>query len=152
MHKPDLDMTLKLLALDEEDLNVVSAHLQDAVFKAGDLDYSPQTKQFIVAMNRFCWEEAEDKAKSFERRRTALAFKQVKSVRSIGFDRKASDKVLSLLAVVFDKNGDGPDGFIELMLAEGASILLNVDCIEVQLADTGAAWETTMRPRHPGVV
>jgi hypothetical protein len=52
--------------------------------------------------------------------------------------------------MTFDRDGDGPDGAIELVLAGGGSILLDVDCIEVQLADTGGAWETKLRPRHPG--
>ncbi|MBX9456575.1 MAG: DUF2948 family protein [Rhizobium sp.] len=143
-------MTLKLLALDDEDLQVVSAHMQDAVFKCQDLQYLPSHKQFAIAANRFAWEETENGAKPFERRRSALVFKQVKGVKSAGFDRKKGDAVLSLLAMTFDRDGDGPDGAIELVLAGGGSILLDVDCIEVQLADTGGAWETKLRPRHPG--
>lgn len=143
-------MPLKLLALDDEDLTVISAHMQDAVFRVGDLDYRPANKSFAVAANRFAWEAADRATKGFERCRAALCFKQVKSVRSIGFDRNAKDKVLELLAVLFDQDGEGPDGAIELVLAGGASILLNVDCIEVQLADTGGTWETTLKPRHPG--
>lgn len=143
-------MTLKLLALDDEDLTVISAHMQDAVFRVADVDYTPRDKHFTIAANRFAWEEAQRNAKGFERSRAALCFKQVKSVRSIGVDRTAKDKVLSLLAVMFEKEGEGPDGHIELVLAGGGSILLDVDCIEVQLADTGGTWETTMKPRHPG--
>lgn len=143
-------MTLKLLAIDDEDLAVVSAHMQDAVFKSGDLQYWPAKKQFAVAANRFAWEETEGGAKPFERRRAALVFKQVNGVKSIGFDRKNRESVQSLLAVTFEKEGEGPDGAIELVLAGGGSILLNVECIEVQLADTGGAWETKLKPRHPG--
>lgn len=145
-------MTLKLLALDDADLAVVSAHMQDAVFKVGDLQYWPSHKQFAISANRFVWENVVAGGKPLERRRSALVFKQVKSVRSTGFDRKADDSVLSLLAVTFDKDGEGPDGDIELVLAGGGSILLDVDCIEVQLADTGGAWETKLKPRHPGAV
>lgn len=143
-------MTLKLLALDDEDLQVVSAHMQDAVFKCGDLQYWPSQKQFAVAANRFAWEETEKGSQPFERRRAALVFKQVKGVKSIGFDRNNGEAVQSLLAVTFEKDGEGPDGSIELVLAGGGSILLNVDCVEVQLADTGGAWETKLKPRHPG--
>ena len=143
-------MTLKLLALDDEDLQVVSAHMQDAVFKCGDLQYWPSRKQFAVAANRFAWEETAAGSKPFERRRAALIFKQVKAVKSTGFDRKKEDAVQELLAVTYETDGDGPDGSIELVLAGGGSILLNVECIEVQLADTGGAWETKLKPRHPG--
>jgi hypothetical protein len=143
-------MTLKLLALDDEDLQVVSAHMQDAVFRCGDLQYWPSKKQFAVAANRFAWEETEKGAQPFERRRAALVFKQVKSVKSAGFDRNKADSVQSLLAVTYEKDGEGPDGSVELVLAGGGSILLDVECIEVQLADTGGAWETKLKPRHPG--
>ena len=146
-------MTIKLLALDEEDLNVVSAHMQDAVFKTGDAEYWPKQKQFALAANRFAWEEAvAGKEKTFERRRAALVFKRVTSVRSIGVDRSNKDNVQSLLAVTFEKEGEGPDGSVELVLSGGASILLGVECLEVQLADTGGTWETTLKPRHPGAV
>lgn len=143
-------MTLKLLALDDEDLKVVSAHMQDAVFRCGDLQYWPSRKQFSLAANRFAWEETEKGAKPFERHRAALVFKQVRGVRSAGFDRKDGASVLSLLAMTYEKDGEGPEGSIELVLAGGGSILLDVDCIEVQLADTGGAWETKLKPRHPG--
>ena len=143
-------MTLKLLALDDEDLTVISAHMQDAVFRIGDVDYRPKLKSFTIAANRFAWEAGERQAKGFERNRAALCFKQVMSVRSIGIDNKAKENVQSLLAILFEKEGDGPDGSIELVLAGGGSILLGVDCIEVQLADTGGTWETTLKPRHPG--
>jgi hypothetical protein len=145
-------MPLKLLALDDEDLTVISAHMQDAVFRVADIDYQPKHKSLTLAANRFDWEAADRAAKGFERSRAALCFKQVKSVRSIGIDRTSKEKVLSLLAVLFEKQGEGPDGSIELVLAGGGSILLGVDCIEVQLADTGGTWETTLKPRHPGAV
>lgn len=141
---------LKLVALDSEDLAVVSAHMQDSVFKVADIAWSPRDEQFSIAANRFVWEEAGKKRKGFERRRAALAFKRVMAVRSVGIDQKNRDEVLSLLAIRFEQKGDGPDGTIELALAGTATIALDVECIEVQLADIGGAWETGSKPRHPG--
>ncbi len=141
---------LKLVALDSEDLAVISAHMQDSVFKVADIDWSPRDKQFSLATNRFVWEEAARKRKGFERRRAALVFKRVLSVRSIGIDRARRDDVLSLLALRFEQKGEGPEGMLELSLSGTASIVLEVECIEVQLADIGGAWETTSKPRHPG--
>ncbi|EJJ27319.1 DUF2948 family protein [Rhizobium sp. CF142] len=141
---------LKLVALDSEDLAVISAHMQDSVFKVADIDWSPRDKQFSLATNRFVWEEAARKRKGFERRRAALVFKRVLSVRSIGIDRARRDDVLSLLALRFEQKGEGPEGTLELSLSGTASIVLEVECIEVQLADIGGAWETTSKPRHPG--
>src|SRR5690349_1346348 len=101
-------MSLKLLALDDEDLAVVSAHVQDAVFKCGDLHYWPAKQQFAVAANRFAWEETEKGSQPFERRRAALVFKQVRGVKSAGFDRTNEESVQSLLAVTYEKDGEGP--------------------------------------------
>ncbi|MCJ8149340.1 MULTISPECIES: DUF2948 family protein [Shinella] len=143
--------SLKLLALDTEDLSVVSAHLQDAVFKTDGLAYDARHHVFSVVVNRFVWEKAGGRGKSFERRRAAIAFKRVNAVRSIGIDRKDKDAVLSLLAIDFTPNGEGPEGTLELVLSGNASIALDVECVEVQLADTGGAWETSLKPRHPAV-
>ena len=140
---------LKLLALDEEDLGVVSAHVQDAVFKVAGIHYDARRRQFSLVINRFVWETAEGKRKNFERRRALLSFKCVTAVRSLGFDRADMEAVLDLLAVQFLVKGEGPEGTVELVLASDASIALDVECIEAQLADTGGAWETAFRPRHP---
>lgn len=139
---------LKLVALDNEDLAVISAHMQDSVFKVGDIDWSPRDAQFALAVNRFVWEGAERKRRGFERRRAALVFKRVLAVRSLGIDRQKRDEVLSLLALRFEQKGEGPDGTIELSLSGTASIALDVECIEVQLADIGGAWEASSKPRH----
>ncbi|AOF90673.1 hypothetical protein BSY16_2631 [Sinorhizobium sp. RAC02] len=143
--------SLKLLALDAEDLSVVSAHLQDAVFKTDGLSYDARHHVFSVVVNRFVWETAAGRRKAFERRRAVVAFKRVNAVRSLGIDRKDADAVLSLLAVNFAQKDDGPDGTLELVLSGNASIMLDVECVEVQLADTGGAWETSLKPRHPAV-
>ncbi|WP_117195965.1 DUF2948 family protein [Rhizobium terrae] len=140
---------LKLLALDTDDLGVISAHMQDAVFKVGDVHWSPAERNFALAGNRFVWETAVRKRKGFERRRSALVFKRVEAVRSTGIDRNNRDEVLSLLAVTFTQKGEGPEGTVELVLAGNATIALDVECIEVALADVGGAWETASKPRHP---
>ena len=140
---------LKLLALDTDDLGIVSAHMQDAVFKLSDVQWSASEKIFSLAANRFDWEKAGEKKKGFERHRAALVLKRVEAVRSTGIDRNRKDDVLSLLAVRFMPKGEGPDGTVELMLSGGGTIPLDVECIEVALADIGGAWETATRPRHP---
>jgi hypothetical protein len=140
---------LKLLALDKDDLDVVSAHMQDAVFKVGDVRWSATERSLSLAANRFDWQAASGKRKGFERHRAALVFKRVQAVRSSGIDRERKEDVLSLLAIRFARKDEGPDGTVELVLAGGATIALDVECIEVALADIGGAWETASRPRHP---
>ena len=138
---------LKLAAIDEDDLAVISAHVQDAVLKVGDMVYLPKQNRFALAMNRFSWENAADRANAFERHRAALVFDRVRSVRVAGIDRAKPDAVLELLAVRF-LPGDAPDGTIEMCFAGGAGIRIDVECIETRLADLGAAWATGKRPWH----
>ena len=138
---------LKLIALDAEDLSVISAFCQDAVLKVSDLQYLPAEKRMILQMNRFVWEQEGGRAKSWERRRAVLHFERVGRVQAQGIDRRKKDQVLSLLAISFGV-GDAPAGVVEIAFAGGATLRLEVECIEAQLADMAAAWETTSRPDH----
>lgn len=146
---PDMEM-LKLVALDEEDLQVLSAHLQDAVLKISDLQYLAKEQRFVLTANRFAWEEARPKLfrkPQYQRRRAGLHFNRVLSAQAVGIDRTKPDDVLSLLAIRFVP-GETPAGTIELTFSANAAIRLAVECIEAQLSDLGAAWETESLPRH----
>lgn len=138
---------LKLIAMDGEDLAVISAHCQDAVLKVGDLDYLPREKRFVVPMNRFVWEAVGGKENTFERRKAVLHFERVTRVRMQGIDRRRKDTVLSLLAVTFALS-DAPAGVVEIAYAGGATLQLEVECLEAQLGDLEAAWSTENLPRH----
>ncbi|MBC7281641.1 DUF2948 family protein [Hoeflea sp.] len=140
--------SLKLIALDETDLAVISACLQDAVFKTGDTAFLGKDRTFTLEGNRFVWEEGKAR-KAFERRRAVLAVKQVQAVRSRGIDLKDTGAVHSLLALTFVPGEEAPAGAIELVLSGDAVIRLDVDCIEVQVTDIGGGWETKFKPRHP---
>lgn len=147
-HEMDVSAPLKLVALDEEDLAIVSAHVQDAVLKVRDISWSPAEKRFALAMNRFAWERAIGRPRSnFERRRTVLHFDRVESVKASRIRRDAPDAVLELLAATFHST-DSPAGVVTLAFAGGGAIRLEVECIEAQLADLGAAWQTKAMPAH----
>lgn len=139
---------LKLVALDERDLEVVSAHVQDATVKVGDLEYSAAAKRFAVAMNRFAWETKKGFIRpKYERRRSILHFDRVLSAKLFGISRDKKEDVLELLAVRFAAAQE-PVGTIELTFAGNAAIRLEVEVIEARLTDTGAAWEASSRPVH----
>jgi hypothetical protein len=139
---------LKLAAFDEEDLAVLSAHAQDAVLKVADLVYLPKERRFAIGMNRFIWEKAADGSRQdFERRRAALTFDRVLSVKTSKIRRDRSEAVLELLAVAFEAT-DPPAGAITIFFAGGAAIRLEVEVIEARLADLGAAWATKAKPSH----
>ncbi|MEE9313113.1 MAG: DUF2948 family protein [Rhizobiaceae bacterium] len=146
---------LKLIALDADDLDVISAHVQDAVMKASEIEYLPATKQLVLPINRFAWEAKTARRlffKKYQRRSSVLHFDQIENVKTKAIDRKNADQILSLLAISFIPNPDAgdPSGTINLTFADGAEISAKVECIEAQLADLGAAWEARGKPRHRG--
>jgi hypothetical protein len=139
---------LKLVALDETDLEIVSAHTQDAVMKVGELSYLPESRRFVAPMNRFAWEAAQGFfRRRDERRQSVLHFDRVLSARLSGIDRAKPDEILSLLAIRF-RPGEAPAGAVELMFSGGGTIRLEVECIEARLADLGGAWQAAARPMH----
>jgi hypothetical protein len=139
---------LKLIALDPEDLRVLSCHLQDAVIRIGDMAYLKQSMRFAAIANRFDWEEAaKDVTGEFQRRRTGLRFERVTAARVQGFDLQQKDTVLALLAVTFEV-AEEPSGAVTLHFAGGGAVRLEVECIEAELRDLGAAWRTGTKPAH----
>ena len=140
---------LKLVALDAEDLSVISAHLQDAVVKVADVAYLPREKRFAAVLNRFDWADAvQDGSKSFARRRTALRFERVLSAQVQGIDLKNKSLVLDLLAIGFEPR-EAPAGDVTLVFADNGAIRLHVECIEGEMKDLGAAWQAKSKPQHP---
>lgn len=142
------DDRLRLIALDADDLAVLSAHVQDAVMKVGEMSWIAEEKRFVLAMNRFAWEHAgARRRRDYQRRRTALHFERVEAVKFCGFDRGSREAVLELLAIRFEPR-QPPSGDVLLDFAGGAGIRLSVECLEAQLTDLGPAWSTPLLPRH----
>lgn len=137
--------TLKLVALDAEDLAVVSAHLQDAVVKAADMTFLARDRRFALVCNRFDWEAASSGQR--RRRRTGLRFDRVLSVRSAGVPRQDPEAVLNLLAITFEES-EAPSGTVTLVFSGGAAVRLEAECLECELRDLGPMWETASAPSH----
>jgi hypothetical protein len=139
---------LRLSAFDEDDLAVISAHMQDAVIVLGDVSYLKRERRFALLANRFVWETSErGQGQHFERRRTGLHFEGIKSVRSHRITMGAKDAVLSLLSIMFDK-GEPPGGTVVMNFSGGGMIRLEAEFLEAWLRDLGPAWETPHRPSH----
>jgi hypothetical protein len=137
---------LKLLALDSDDLSVISAHVQDAVVRVGDMGFAKGDQRFALLINRYDWESGTVRNKGL-RKRAALRFDRVLAVASAGIDTNAHDGVLELLAISFTAT-DAPAGTVELTFAGGGAVRLTVECLEARLEDLGAAWAAKAQPRH----
>jgi hypothetical protein len=141
-------MELKLVALDEDDLAIVSTHLQDAVVKVADIHWRPAEKRLVMLLNRFDWEEAQASHPNYRRRLTALRFDRVTACQCRHVTPQDKDAVLNLLAVDFTPL-EMPAGVMTLTFSGGCALRLEVECTEVELADLGPAWETSRCPAHP---
>lgn len=146
---------LKLVALDKDDIEVVSAHVQDARVRIGEILWQPRDHRFIMPVNRFDWMAAVD-AKSdngsenkpdYRRCRTALRFERVLACKFRGFDQSNKDGELNLLAVEFAEH-DSPAGAVILTFSGGAVIRLDVECLEAELADLGEVFTAELCPDH----
>jgi Protein of unknown function (DUF2948) len=149
---PSMDQ-LKLIAFDAEDLDVISAHLQDAILKAGDMSYLPKEKRFVAVLNRFDWSlalESGVKRTALRRRQTALRFERVLKAQYTGIDLAHTDATLSLLALRFEPAGpEDPAGAVVLYFSGSGAVRLEVECIEAEMKDLGPAWRARRRPNHP---
>ncbi|WP_372424187.1 DUF2948 family protein [Salinarimonas chemoclinalis] len=136
---------LKLVAFDEEDLAVVSAHLQDAAVRVEDVAYLPKEGRFALCARRFDWES--DPGESPRRRLTGLHFERVLAVRCRNMDPRRKDEVLNLLAVTFEPM-TAPAGCVTLIFSDDRAIRVEVECLEAQMKDMGPVWEVESRPAH----
>jgi hypothetical protein len=136
---------LRLVALDADDLAVLSANLQDALVRIADIAYLPQENRFAMAVRRFDWVKAA--AGGCQRCETGLHFDRVLKVGRSGFAQNEPQRVLNLLAINFDA-GDPPGGTVILTFSGGAAIRLEVECIEAQMRDLGPCWPCDKQPTH----
>lgn len=134
---------LRLLAQDAEDLEIISAALQDAVAKLGDINYEPKARRLTVAFNRFRWE------KTGERVRSALQLGGVEAVKVRNLRRGPKTAIVELLSVTFEP-GEAPGGAVTLAFAGGGDLRCDVECIDAVLADVSKPWPTSRTPGHEG--
>jgi len=127
-----MDKPLRLIAFDAEDLQVVSAMTQDAVWPAAQMAWHSKERRFAVLLNRFRWEA--HSASQAERVQSVLSFEDVKAVQTQGFDPRDSDLILSLLSITFIPATDGT-GTCLLTLAGNGAIRLEVESLEAGLRD-----------------
>lgn len=132
---------LRLLAEDADDLSVISAALQDAVARMGDIAYEQATRRVTVAFNRYRWEHGG------ERVRCGLQIGSVLAVKARRLRRGAKSAVVELLSVAFE-SGEAPGGAIILTFAGGGDLRVEVECVDAILADLSSPWPAKREPAH----
>ncbi len=145
---------LRLRALDADDLQVISALVQDAVFPITEMSWKRRHRRFAILLNRFRWEDApaaERHKRSFERAQAVLTIEDVQRVATQGLDLSDRDAVLSILSIGFEPGEDGT-GRLVLTLAGDGAVAIDVECLEVTLRDVTRPYvaPSGRAPSHPG--
>lgn len=150
------ERALRLRVLDAEDLEVLSALLQDAAGRAGDLVWMRARRRFALFLNRFRWEDApraEGAGRPFERVRSVVLVHHVLSVRASGVDPRDAEQAVSVLRLAFEPSAepDDPSGLLRVVLSGDGEIALEVECLELEATDVTRPYEAPSRraPAHP---
>lgn len=144
-------MTARLVlgAVDQEDLEVLSAQVQDAIVAIGHMTWERKRRRFALLLNRYVWEDQPARGRG-RRVQAGLHFDGVRKVRTLNLGDKPRDSLLNLLAVNFEPAGDGdPGGTVILTFSGGAAVKLDVECLDAHLRDIGKPWKARARPSHP---
>lgn len=131
-----MNTQLKLIALDAEDLAVISAHVQDARVQTSDIVWRQGEKRLVVGMSRLDWEQTLAGETSPRRLIAALRFDRVLSCKSRNIDPGTTPAALELLGIEFFP-GEAPGGCAVLLFAQGGALRLDVECLECELTDLG---------------
>ncbi len=139
---------LRLRALEPDDLQVISALVQDAVFPASETAWRARERRFAILLNRFRWEVPDRRPP--ERVRSLLVIDDVMKVRGRGVKPDDGKPVLSLLSLGFEAEGDGT-GKILLTLSGDSAITADVEALDVMLKDVTKPYIAPSRsaPNHP---
>ncbi|WP_438991074.1 DUF2948 family protein [Lentibacter sp.] len=140
---------LNLGALDLDDLKVISALVQDAVFPITEMTYDRKARRFVLLINRFRWEDTAKARHAPERVQALLAFDSVLGVATQGLERDDKDTVLSLLTMEWEA-GEAPAGKLVLTLAGDGAIRLDCEALDARLKDVTRPYVAPSKqaPRH----
>ena len=149
---------LKLIALDADDLAVISTHVQDARVQASDIVWRQHEKRLVIGMNRLDWEQTLAGQAEPRRLIAALRFDRVLACKSRNIDLENPDHAIDLVGIEFHE-ADAPGGSAVLLFAQGGALRLDVECLECELTDLGPEelagdveeWSDSFRrPRERG--
>lgn len=146
------EQPIRLKALDQGDLKVISALLQDAVLPMRETSWQPDVNRFGLLVNRFRWEDklnADAAKRSYERVQCMIIINNVQGVTSMGIDKSDADQIMSILSVRFDEEADN-GGKVTFTLAGDGALTLDVECLELSIQDVTRPYKAVSGavPKH----
>ena len=138
---------LKLNATSDEDLRVISAHLQDSIVQVKNIVHLNKNRILLIQFNRFMWEDVEKGVfRKNKRIQSILKVDNVVGVYSKNLNQKNKERFLDFLAIETKLMSDNSYE-IKLNFAGGILIKLIAELIECFLEDLGEPWETKNKPK-----
>ena len=119
----------KIIARDNEGLQMISACCSEAKLKISEIKYLPQNKIFLLNVDRF---KKEGNIKN-TKINSICKFEFIDKVKSKNIDQNSTNSVLKLIAVDIIKNNENFE--INLIFSDNAYIILSTEIIEVTLED-----------------
>ncbi len=139
---------MQLIAASKDDLVVMSALVQDSVCRIRDLHREAAARRFTLGLNRFRWEMVPQDKQPL-RIRSGLMIEGVEAIRTHNLERANPDAVIDILALEFDPDSENPPaGTLHIVLAGGGGIALDVECLDITLADVSKPWRARRQPDH----
>lgn len=131
---------LKLKAKDTEDLQVISAVLQDAIAPVCDMVYRETDKNFILVVQRLCREQGGD----LTRICCAVNLHNITLTQLKGFEQQDKTRMLDLLAILPEEAGQG----LQFVFAGGARLRFTGADWTLHIEDFGETWPAACAPCH----
>ena len=119
----------KIIASDQEGLQMISACSSGAKVKIGDIKYLATNKVFLLSIERNKIETNQDDKKI----NSICRFDFVDKVRSKNIDQSNQEMILELIGIDYLKNNNEYE--INLFFNNNAHIALTTETIEVRLED-----------------
>ncbi len=136
---------LKLKAESQDDILVISAALQDAILRVGEIYYNRIDRFFTLRLSRFAHEDRSSDSRVL----TGLRVDGVMHMKSRDIDRKDPEAMMVLLSIEFDPDDAPPGGLLSIKFAGGGEIRAIVESIDVIMADVSEPRQTDKLPLHP---
>ena len=141
-------INLRLIGKNQDDLKVISAHLQDSIVIIKDMVFLKQNRSFVMLVNRFMWEDVEKGVfRENKRIRCAVKFEEVVRVKSKNINQKSKNKPLECLAIECTSETDAIYQ-IRIFFSGDSTITIIAEAIEVILHDLNKPWNVKYTPKH----
>ena len=148
---------LKLLARDVDDVEVLSALLQDSIIPRADMVFDRKLNEFVFVANRFCWElkpsadvTGSDGKSLHKRRLCGVRISHVCLIQHHKWPDKRHAALFNLLALRYMDMAEQANkrAVLQFEFSGGVDLRLKIDEIDIALEDLDSGYPTSMQPGH----